>query len=317
MATAPKRYANCCRRNPTVATIREIRCEKRQPVNVWQLCSKISECGRSRFNAMKFAIWPLVSCEQTSWLRCAPISAPGISGNSAFLLPTHGSFLRQHHSSAMVVVVRALDTCPAAGGAFTNPVDCPSPCAGQALFSCHREGSHLLKFSQDVNAGRPPKSLNGLRRSSFIPVRLLPTRWLVVCVCLFVSGKVYNVTRYLDFHPGGEQELMRGVGSDATDLFNQVHAWVNYESMLGKCLVGHIVHTPGSTSPKKAPLESTMAPPKKCEFSAHRSAVQAILWYLFLVEVSVGYFMCNLRYGWVMEPACDFAEEKKSPFSFA
>lgn len=83
---------------------------------------------------------------------------------------------------------------------------------------------------------------------------------------LNVSGNVYNVTRYLDFHPGGEEELMRGVGSDATDLFNQVHAWVNYESMLDKCLVGKLAHAPGSNSPKKAPLEGNMAPSKKCKW---------------------------------------------------
>jgi len=38
----------------------------------------------------------------------------------------------------------------------------------------------------------------------------------------FVSGRVYNVTHYMDFHPGGVEELMLGVGKDATNLFNQV-----------------------------------------------------------------------------------------------
>ncbi|KAL3211846.1 hypothetical protein MRX96_051939 [Rhipicephalus microplus] len=33
----------------------------------------------------------------------------------------------------------------------------------------------------------------------------------------------------------------RGVGKDATDLFNQVHKWVNFESMLEKCLIGKVV----------------------------------------------------------------------------
>ena len=33
---------------------------------------------------------------------------------------------------------------------------------------------------------------------------------------------MYNVTPYFEFHPGGEDELMRGVGKDATDLFNEV-----------------------------------------------------------------------------------------------
>lgn len=35
---------------------------------------------------------------------------------------------------------------------------------------------------------------------------------------------MYNVTSYMEFHPGGEDELMRGVGTDATDLFNEVRA---------------------------------------------------------------------------------------------
>ena len=36
---------------------------------------------------------------------------------------------------------------------------------------------------------------------------------------MVIRGKVYNVTRYLDFHPGGKPELMRGAGRDATRLF--------------------------------------------------------------------------------------------------
>ena len=36
----------------------------------------------------------------------------------------------------------------------------------------------------------------------------------------------------MDYHPGGWDELMKGAGIDATDLFNEVHRWVNYESML-------------------------------------------------------------------------------------
>ncbi|TLD25258.1 hypothetical protein PspLS_05605 [Pyricularia sp. CBS 133598] len=52
------------------------------------------------------------------------------------------------------------------------------------------------------------------------------------------SGRVYNVTPYLKFHPGGEGELLRGAGKDATKIFGEVHPWVNYETMLAACLVG-------------------------------------------------------------------------------
>ncbi|XP_045617342.1 cytochrome b5 reductase 4 isoform X2 [Procambarus clarkii] len=70
-----------------------------------------------------------------------------------------------------------------------------------------------------------------------------------------LRGKVYNVTSYMEFHPGGEQELMRGVGTDATDLFNEIHKWVNFETMLQKCLVGRLVESrPFFLKPNFLPL---------------------------------------------------------------
>lgn len=63
---------------------------------------------------------------------------------------------------------------------------------------------------------------------------------------------------------------MRGVGTDATNLFNEVHAWVNYESMLSKCLVGKLVRSLEGNSPKKAPTNTaTMAAAKKRECLHH------------------------------------------------
>ncbi|KAK7416350.1 hypothetical protein QQX98_005295 [Neonectria punicea] len=56
-----------------------------------------------------------------------------------------------------------------------------------------------------------------------------------------LNGKVYNVTPYADFHPGGVPELMRGAGRDATKLYGEIHPWVNYETMLAACLVGLLV----------------------------------------------------------------------------
>ncbi|KAM9234333.1 cytochrome b5 reductase 4 [Dugong dugon] len=59
-----------------------------------------------------------------------------------------------------------------------------------------------------------------------------------------IRGFVYNVSPYMEYHPGGEDELMRAAGSDGTDLFDQVHRWVNYESMLRECLVGRMAVKP-------------------------------------------------------------------------
>uniref|UniRef100_A0A8C9V1S5 Cytochrome b5 reductase 4 n=1 Tax=Scleropages formosus TaxID=113540 RepID=A0A8C9V1S5_SCLFO len=61
-----------------------------------------------------------------------------------------------------------------------------------------------------------------------------------------IRGMVYNVSPYMEFHPGGEDELMKAAGVDGTDLFDQVHRWVNYESILKECLVGRMA-VKGST----------------------------------------------------------------------
>ncbi|KAL2146448.1 hypothetical protein VTI28DRAFT_3917 [Corynascus sepedonium] len=56
-----------------------------------------------------------------------------------------------------------------------------------------------------------------------------------------LGGRVYNITPYLPFHPGGEPELLRSAGRDGTRLFGEIHPWVNYEGMLAACLVGIFV----------------------------------------------------------------------------
>jgi cytochrome b involved in lipid metabolism len=57
------------------------------------------------------------------------------------------------------------------------------------------------------------------------------------------QGRVYNVTRYGPFHPGGQGELFRGAGKigEAERLFNEVHSWISWDGMLKECMVGIMV----------------------------------------------------------------------------
>ncbi|KAM6085214.1 cytochrome b5 reductase 4 isoform 3-T3 [Theristicus caerulescens] len=75
-----------------------------------------------------------------------------------------------------------------------------------------------------------------------------------------IRGFVYNVTPYMEYHPGGEDELMKAAGTDGTDLFDQVHRWVNYESMLKECLVGRMAVKPIAALKE---ISSTLSEEKK------------------------------------------------------
>ncbi|KAK8016730.1 Cytochrome b5 reductase 4 [Apiospora rasikravindrae] len=56
-----------------------------------------------------------------------------------------------------------------------------------------------------------------------------------------LGGRVYNMTPYVAFHPGGGPELLRAAGRDGTRLFGEIHPWVNYEGMLASCMIGMLV----------------------------------------------------------------------------
>ncbi|CAN3375035.1 hypothetical protein DIURU_005163 [Diutina rugosa] len=53
-----------------------------------------------------------------------------------------------------------------------------------------------------------------------------------------INNKVYNITPYINFHPGGADEIMKGAGRDGTTLFMKYHPWVNVDTMLKNCWIG-------------------------------------------------------------------------------
>ncbi|XP_058223324.1 cytochrome b5-like [Rhododendron vialii] len=57
---------------------------------------------------------------------------------------------------------------------------------------------------------------------------------------LIISGKVYDVTSFLDDHPGGDEVLITATGKDATDDFEDVGHSDSAREMMSKYLVGEV-----------------------------------------------------------------------------
>eukprot|EP00919_Chromeraceae_sp_WS-2016_P007003 GHVR01016368.1.p1 GENE.GHVR01016368.1~~GHVR01016368.1.p1 ORF type:complete len:131 (+),score=34.29 GHVR01016368.1:231-623(+) len=55
---------------------------------------------------------------------------------------------------------------------------------------------------------------------------------------VILNNKVYDITYYFDFHPGGKEILLPLGGKDITREFNKHHQWVSGESLLDGVRVG-------------------------------------------------------------------------------
>lgn len=85
-----------------------------------------------------------------------------------------------------------------------------------------------------------------------------------------IRGRVYDVSSYMQAHPGGAGQLMRGAGKDATALFDAIHPWVTVDAILGCCAVGHFgsqaavsaaaAAAPSRRAGKEAALAGTSTP---------------------------------------------------------
>jgi cytochrome-b5 reductase len=102
------------------------------------------------------------------------------------------------------------------------------------------KGFSQMDWIRMSRASKDLSGTNGRIRSDITPEEVLQHNtaedgWTVI------NGKVYNLSPYLNYHPGGAKILNTALGKDCTKLFTKYHAWVNYEMLLEKCFVGTLV----------------------------------------------------------------------------
>ena len=66
-----------------------------------------------------------------------------------------------------------------------------------------------------------------------------------------LHGKVYNITPYLHYHPGGVDIFKPCLGGDASALFDKYHRWVNTQGLIGVLQLGYLDES-ASAKAKKA-----------------------------------------------------------------
>ncbi|EAA28313.3 hypothetical protein GE21DRAFT_9129 [Neurospora crassa] len=74
-----------------------------------------------------------------------------------------------------------------------------------------------------------------------------------------IHDKVYDITKFVDEHPGGEEVLLDVAGQDSTEAFEDVGHSDEAREALEPLLVGTLKRQAGDPKPK-APLPSSLAP---------------------------------------------------------
>jgi cytochrome b involved in lipid metabolism len=55
-----------------------------------------------------------------------------------------------------------------------------------------------------------------------------------------VNGRVYDITNFLNRHPGGYSVIARAIGKDGTEIFKDGHPYSNSASTLARFEIGRI-----------------------------------------------------------------------------
>ncbi|KAH7838786.1 hypothetical protein Vadar_031184 [Vaccinium darrowii] len=97
---------------------------------------------------------------------------------------------------------------------------------------------------------------------------------------LVISDKVYNVTKFLEDHPGGDDVLLSATGKDATDDFEDVGHSTSARAMMDEFYVGDI---DSSTIPTK----TTYTPPKQPHYNQDKTSEFIIKLLQFLVPLLI------------------------------
>ncbi|XP_030533923.1 cytochrome b5 [Rhodamnia argentea] len=97
---------------------------------------------------------------------------------------------------------------------------------------------------------------------------------------LVIGGKVYDVTKFLEDHPGGDEVLLSATGKDATDDFEDVGHSSSARAMMDEYLLGDI-------DSSTIPTTRAYTPPKQPHYNQDKTSEFIIKLLQFLVPLAI------------------------------
>ncbi|KAI5405463.1 cytochrome b5 [Lathyrus oleraceus] len=97
---------------------------------------------------------------------------------------------------------------------------------------------------------------------------------------LILSGKVYDVTPFMEDHPGGDEVLLSATGKDATNDFEDVGHSDSAREMMDKYYIGEI-------DPATVPLKRSYTPPQQSQYNPDKTSEFVIKILQFLVPLLI------------------------------
>ncbi|KAL3653682.1 Cytochrome b5 isoform E [Castilleja foliolosa] len=106
---------------------------------------------------------------------------------------------------------------------------------------------------------------------------------------LIISGKVYDVTPFMDDHPGGDEVMLSATGKDATNDFEDVGHSDSARDMLVKYYIGEI-------DAATVPLKRQYVPPQQVHYNPDKTSEFVIKVLQFVVPLLILGLAFAVRY---------------------
>ncbi|KAK6141837.1 hypothetical protein DH2020_000608 [Rehmannia glutinosa] len=97
---------------------------------------------------------------------------------------------------------------------------------------------------------------------------------------LVIGGKVYDVTKFLEDHPGGDEVLVSSTGKDATDDFEDVGHSASAKAVMEEFYIGDI-------NTATIPTQTKYTPPKQPQYNQDKTSEFIVKLLQFLVPLVI------------------------------